>query len=47
MYKISEETYEIAKKNNLIIKNSTKGNYKLDIYDINSKYLCSIGDSSY
>ena len=34
MYKISEETYEIAKKNNLIIKNSTKGNYKLDIYDI-------------
>ena len=47
MYKISEETYEIAKKNNLIIKTSTKGNFKLDVYDINNKYLCSIGDSRY
>ena len=47
MYKISEETYKIAKVHNLIIKPSPKGNYKLDVYDINNKYICSVGDVRY
>ena len=47
MYKISKETYEIAKSNNLIIKSSSKANYKIDIYNINNNYICSIGDRRY
>lgn len=46
MYLIKPYHLEQAKKLGLTIKPSTKGNYKLDVYQDN-KYLTSIGDRRY
>ena len=47
MYKITNYTYKKAKELNIIIKPSTKKNKKIDIYDINNKFMFSIGDINY
>jgi len=47
MYKILPYTFEKAKQLGVYIKPSTKKNKKLDIYDGNYQFICSIGDVRY
>ena len=46
MYEISQASYNIAKKMNLVIKKSTLQNKKLDVYK-NGQKIASIGDVNY
>jgi hypothetical protein len=46
-YEIKQYSKDQAKKLNVIIKPSTKGNYKIDVYDSKSNYITSIGHKSY
>lgn len=47
MYKITQYSYDRAKKLGVKIKPSKKGNYKIDVFDINNKYITSIGHNQY
>ena len=47
MYNISPYSYKSAERLELNIKPSKYKNKKIDVYDRNHKYLCSIGDSRY
>jgi hypothetical protein len=47
MYKISDETYKIAKELELNIFPSENENKKIDVYKKNGDFLGSIGDSRY
>jgi hypothetical protein len=47
MYKITEYSFDQAKKLNVTIKPSNKANYKIDVYDLAGKYITSIGDKNY
>jgi len=44
MYNIKKYSYDKARELGVKIKPSTKGFYKIDVYDKDDKYLCSIGD---
>ena len=43
MYKIKDYSYNQAKKLNVKIKPSKKGNSKIDVYDNLNNYITSIG----
>lgn len=47
MYKITDYSYNQAKKLNVNIKPSNKSNYKIDIYDIAGNLITSIGHKDY
>lgn len=47
MYKITDYSYNQAKKLNVNIKPSNKLNYKIDVYDIAGNLITSIGDKNY
>ena len=47
MYNIKKRTYDIARANNLIVQPSHHKNKKIDVYDLNNKYICSIGSIDY
>ena len=47
MYKITDYSYNQAKKLNVNIKPSTKANFKIDIYDIAGNLITSIGHKDY
>lgn len=47
MYKITDYSYNQAKKLNVKIKPSKKDNYKIDVYDNLNNYLTSIGNKNY
>jgi hypothetical protein len=44
MYKITEYSYKKAKQLNVIIKSSIYKNKKIDVYDKNNNFICSIGN---
>lgn len=46
-YKITDYSYDRAKELGVIIKPSQKGNYKIDVFDKNNKYITSIGARGY
>ena len=46
-YQIKQYSKDQAKKLNVIIKPSSKGNFKIDVYDSKSNYITSIGDKRY
>ena len=46
MYKITERTKQIAKKNNLTINTSNDGKHKIDVFK-KSKFIASIGGIGY
>lgn len=46
MYEISQASYNIAQKMNLVIKKSTLKNKKIDVYK-NGQKVASIGNSNY
>ena len=46
-YKITDYSYNQAKKLNLIIKSSKNKNKKIDVYDKDNNYIASIGNISY
>ena len=46
-YNITIYSYDKAKQLNLIIKPSKNKSKKIDVYDIDNKYLNSIGDIRY
>ncbi len=46
-YKITSYSYKKAKQLNVVIKPSEKANKKIDIYDKNNNYICSIGAKNY
>ena len=46
-YTISPYSYQQAKKLRVIIKPSTRLHKKIDVYDMNDQYICSIGDNRY
>ena len=46
MYTISKGIYKLAKDYGLIVEPSRK-KYKLDVYNIEGKYITSIGDIKY
>ncbi len=47
MYKITQYSYDQAKKLNVSIKLSTVKNKKIDVFDRDNKKLVSIGDIRY
>ena len=47
MYKITDYSYNQAKKLNVKIKPSQKGNSKIDVYDNLNNYITSIGHKDY
>ena len=47
MYKIHNYSYQQAAKLGVLIKPSNRKNKKIDVYDKNNNYICSIGDSRY
>jgi len=47
MYKILPYTYEQAKKLNVIVKPSENPKFKIDVYDLNNKFLFSGGSPAY
>jgi hypothetical protein len=47
MYKIKKYSYDKAKEIGVKIKPSSRGNYKIDVYDKNDKYITSIGHKDY
>ena len=47
MYKITQYSYEQAKRLNVIIKPSNIKNKKIDVFDKDNKKLASIGDIRY
>lgn len=47
MYFILPYSKNQAKKLNVIIKPSTRKNKKIDVYNFNNEYICSIGDIRY
>lgn len=47
MYDIKKYSFDKAKEFGVKIKPSTKGFYKIDVFDKDDKYLCSIGDRRY
>ena len=46
-YKITDYSYNQAKKLNLIIKSSKNPKKKIDVYDKDNNFINSIGNSSY
>ena len=46
-YKITEYSFNKAKKLNLIIKPSSNKNKKIDVFDMNNNFLAEIGDINY
>lgn len=46
-YIIKDYTRQRAKKLKVIITASKQKNKKIDVYDQNGKYICSIGDNRY
>ena len=46
-YKILYYSYKKASKLGVHIESSKKKNKKIDVYDKNNNYLCSIGDNRY
>lgn len=46
MYKITKRTKQIAKENNLIIKPSTDGKHKIDVFN-KKGFITSIGATGY
>lgn len=47
MYDITPYSFDQAKKQNVIIKPSTRKNKKIDVYDKNNKFITSIGQIGY
>ena len=47
MYKITDYSYKKARENKVLIINSTKGDYKIDIYTKDGDYITSIGNKNY
>jgi len=47
MYQIKPYSYNQAKQLNVIIKPSTRKNKKIDVFDKNNKFICSIGDINF
>ena len=47
MYKITQYSYDQAKKLNVSIKSSKTKNKKIDVFDRDNKKLVSIGDIRY
>lgn len=47
MYKVKPYQLAQASKLSVIIKPSTKGSYKLDVFDREGNYITSIGDKRY
>ena len=47
MYNITPYSYERAKDINVKIKPSKKKYKKIDVFDGNNQYICSIGDKRY
>lgn len=46
-YKITQYTYDRAKKLGVTVKPSVHPNKKIDVYDKNNKFLVAVGDPSY
>jgi hypothetical protein len=47
MYEILPYSYDRAKELNVIIQPSKTGNYKIDIFDSNGKFITSGGNKDY
>jgi hypothetical protein len=47
MYDIPKKVHKIAKTYGLIVEPSRKGQHKIDVYDIEGKYIASIGHKKY
>lgn len=47
MYSIKKHSYDAAQRLGLIIEPSSKGNFKIDVYDKQGEYICSVGDKRY
>lgn len=47
MYQIKKYSFDRAKKLNVIIKPSNKGDYKIDVFNKNGGYITSIGNKNY
>jgi hypothetical protein len=47
MYQIKKYSFDRAKKLNVIIKPSSKSNYKIDVFDKKNNYITSIGNKNY
>jgi hypothetical protein len=47
VYRIQPYSLNKAENLNVIIKPSNKRNKKIDVYDFNNNYICSIGDRGY
>ena len=46
-YEIKQYSKDQAKKLNVVVRPSTKGNFKIDVYDSKNNYITSIGDKRY
>ena len=47
MYQIKKYSYDQAKKLNVKIEPSKRKYKKIDVFTLDNKYICSIGDSRY
>ena len=47
MYKIKKYSYDQAKKLNVIIKPSERKYKKIDVFNKDGSYICSIGDNRF
>lgn len=47
MYSIKKYSYDQAKKLGVVIEPSSTGNYKIDVYDKQGNYICSVGDARF
>ena len=47
MYKIKKYSYDQAKKLNVVIKPSERKYKKIDVFNKDGSYICSIGDNRY
>ena len=47
MYSIKKYSYDAAKRLGVIIEPSSKGNFKIDVYDKQGDYLCSVGSKNF
>lgn len=47
MYSIKPYSYDVAKRLGVVIESSSKGNFKIDVYNREGEYLCSVGDRRY
>lgn len=46
-YQIKDYSFDQAGKFNVVINPSTRGNYKIDVYNMNGDYITSVGNKNF